>query len=62
MEWLCFRVSIKDVEEREKKVVVLQESLIRRRKELERQHALRIQETEDVIARLQVLFGHEFCS
>jgi len=37
-------------------VTVLQESLLRRRKDLERQHLAKLQETEDSINRLQVRF------
>ena len=49
------RCALKDTEERERKVVALQESLIRRRKDLERQHVVKLQETDGAITRLQVI-------
>jgi len=48
------KASIGRVEDRERKLISLHESLTRRRKDLERQHSIKVQEAEDTIKRLQV--------
>eukprot|EP00210_Caulerpa_lentillifera_P006157 g5884.t1 len=50
------KAAITRVEERERKLISLQESLTRRRKDLERQHSTKVQEAEDTIKRLQTEF------
>lgn len=46
---------LNDLNEREHKLVLGEESLLRRKKELERQHLIKLEESESTIKRLQVI-------
>lgn len=62
-EYAALEAKLREVlgaaEEREAKVIATEESLARRRKAMEHEHALRLQEAEAAVRRLQAEFEHQ---